>query len=287
LTTLATAVLIFWRRKAVFGGFGRAVSRLPLTGDQAYDVVMAGVSRFAAWQTRRVQSGIQRRYILIVFATLGLGLAVTLGIKDAIRWPTETPQATLLEWSLALLVAASAVVTILARTRFLAICSLGVVGTCTALIFLIFGAPDVAMTQLIVETLVTVLVAMVLLKLPDFSKEIWPSRAIRIRNGFVALTVGVSITLVLLAVTAQPPQRAVTEYFERTAVPGGHGRNIVNVILVDFRALDTLGEITVLGIAGVAAFALLMPGPRRRLKASRPTKPSEKARQPDATEGAA
>lgn len=287
LTTLATAVLIFWRRKAVFGGFGRAVSRLPITGDQAYDVVLSGVSRFAAWQTRQVQSGIQRRYILIVFATLGLGLAVTLGIKDAIRWPTEVPQATFLEWSLALLVAASAVLTIRARTRFLAICSLGVVGTCTALIFLIFGAPDVAMTQLIVETLVTVLVAMVLLKLPDFRKEIWPSNAIRIRNGLVALTVGVSTTLVLLAVTAQPPQRTITEYFEQTAVPGGYGRNIVNVILVDFRALDTLGEITVLGIAGVAAFALLLPGPRRRLKATRSRKPREQASQSDATEGAA
>ncbi len=287
LATLATALLIYWQREAVFGGFRRAISRLPLTGDRAYDLSMDGVARIAAWQTRRVQSGIQRRYILVVFATLGLGLAVTLFIKDATRWPTELPQATFLEWSLALLVAASALLTIRARSRLLAICSLGVVGTCTALIFLIFGAPDVAMTQLIVETLVTVLVAMVLLKLPDFRKEVWRSAASRLRDGLVALTVGASTTLVLLAVTAQPPQKALTEYFERTAVPGGFGRNIVNVILVDFRALDTLGEITVLSIAGVAAFALLMPSPRRRVRATNSTNPLAIASQSDGSEGPA
>ena len=134
----------------------------------------------------------------------------------------------------------------------------------TALIFLTFGAPDVAMTQMIVETLVTVIVAIVLLKLPDFRNEIWPSRPARLRNAIVAVTVGISVTLVLLAVTASPPQPDLREYFERTAVPGGQGRNIVNVILVDFRALDTMGEISVLAIAGAAVFALLLPGPRQR-----------------------
>ena len=74
----------------------------------------------------------------------------------------------------------------------------------------------------------------------------------------------------MLAVTASPPPPDLQEYFERTAVPGGQGRNIVNVILVDFRALDTMGEITVLAIAGAAVFALLLPGARRRESAPLP-----------------
>jgi multicomponent Na+:H+ antiporter subunit A len=120
------------------------------------------------------------------------------------------------------------------------------------------------MTQLIVETLVTVIVAIVLLKLPDFRNEVRPSGPKRLRNGIVAVTVGIGFTLLMLAVTASPPQPDLKEYFERTALPGGQGRNIVNVILVDFRALDTMGEITVLAIASAAVFALLLPGPRQR-----------------------
>ena len=153
------------------------------------------------------------------------------------RAGTVGGNATFLDWSLAALVAAASLVIIRSRSRLLGICALGVVGVATALIFLTFGAPDVAMTQMVVETLVTVIVAIVLLKLPDFRNEIWPSRPARLSNAVVAVTIGICVTLVLLAVTGSPPQPDLREYFERTAVPGGQGRNIVNVILVDFRAL--------------------------------------------------
>ncbi len=263
LATLTAAVVGFWKRAAVTQVLARLERLVPIRGDRAYDATMNGIAAVAAWQTRRLQSGVQRHYLLIVFATLGASLAVTLWIKNVAPWPVRLAEATFLDWSLAALVAAASVVIIRSRSRLLAICALGVVGVATALIFLTFGAPDVAMTQLIVETLVTVIVAIVLLKLPDFRNEVWPSGSARLRNGIVAVTVGIGVTLVLLAVTASPPQPELREYFERTAVPGGQGRNIVNVILVDFRALDTMGEITVLAIAGAAVFALLLPGPRR------------------------
>ncbi len=267
LATLTAAALVFWKRAAATRALARLARLVPVTGDRAYDAAMLGIAALAERQTRLLQSGIQRRYLLIVFATLGSSLAVTLWLKDAVR-PVRLPDATFLDWSIAALVAASALVTIRTRSRLLAICALGVVGISTALIFLVFGALDVAMTQLIVETLVTVIVAIVLLKLPGFRNEIWPSARTQMRDGAVALTVGVSITLALLAVTESPPQPALREYFERTAVPGAHGRNVVNVILVDFRALDTLGEITVLAIAGAAVVALLAPGSPRRERAA-------------------
>ena len=264
LVTLAAAALGFWKRAAVAQALARVRRLVPFSGDGAYDAAMNGIAGIAAWQTRRLQSGVQRQYLLIVFATLGLSLAVTLWIKDVVPWPARLADATFLDWSLTAVVAAASVVIIRSRSRLLGICALGVVGVATALIFLNFGAPDVAMTQLIVETLITVIVAVVLLKLPNFGKESWPSKPASLRNGIVAVTVGVSVTLVLLAVTGSPPQPDLREYFERNAVPGGHGRNIVNVILVDFRALDTMGEISVLAIAGAAVFALLLPRPRRR-----------------------
>ena len=263
LVTLAAAALGFWKRAAIAHALAACRRLVPLSGDRAYDAAMNGIAAVAAWQTRRLQSGVQRHYLLTVFATLGLSLAATLWIKDVVPGPVRLADATFLDWSLAALIAAASVVIIRSRSRLLGILALGVVGVATALIFLNFGAPDVAMTQFVVETLVTVIVAVVLLKLPDFRSQIWLSRPARLRNGIVAVTVGVSVTLLLLAVTGSPPQPDLREFFERTAVPGGHGRNIVNVILVDFRALDTLGEITVLAIAGAAVFALLLPGPRR------------------------
>ena len=263
LVTLAAAVLAFWKRSAIADALAGLRKLVPLSGDRAYDAAMNGIAAVAVWQTRRLQSGVQRNYLLIVFATLGLSLAFTFWIKNVVAGPVRLGAATFLDWSLAALIVAACVVIIRSRSRLLAISALGVVGISTALIFLMFGAPDVAMTQLVVETLVTVIVAIVLLKLPDFGNEISPSAPARLRNAIVAVTVGTSVTLVLLAVTASPPQPALRDYFERNSVPGGQGRNIVNVILVDFRALDTMGEIAVLAIAGAAVFALLQPGIRR------------------------
>lgn len=267
--TLAAGCWLYWKRSASLAGLRRILARVPVSGDRSYDALMDGIAGFSIKLTRLMQCGIQRRYLLIVFGTLGLGLAATIWLKDAVVWPSELPRATFVEWGLAALIVASAIETIRAKSRLLAICALGVVGAATALIFLLFGAPDVAMAQFTVETLIVVIVAMVLLKLPDFKGEVRPSGLGRLRDGLVSSLVGVTTALVVLAVTAEPPQMALTDFFERTSVPGGFGRNVVNVILVDFRALDTLGEITVLAIASVAAYMLVARRPRRRVPSNR------------------
>lgn len=268
LTWLAGA-LIYARGSALLAGLSRFLARLPVSGDRSYDAFMNGIATFSARLTQVMQCGIQRRYLLIVFSALGLGLTATIWIKGTVIWPTEIPKATFVEWGLAVLIIASAIETIRAKSRLLAICALGVVGAGTALIFLLFGAPDVAMAQFTVETLIVVIVAIVLLKLPDFRGEVRPTGLGRVRDALVSAVVGGATALTVMAVTAEPPQLALTKYFETAAVPEGFGRNIVNVILVDFRALDTLGEITVLGIASVAAYMLVARRTRRRSQRNR------------------
>ena len=118
-----------------------------------------------------------------------------------------------------------------------------------------FGAPDVAITQLLVETLVVVLVAVILLRLPGLYRH--ASRPGHGLDAVLALAVGAVITLTLLAIVDTPLNRSLTEYFEANSVPAAFGRNIVNVILVDFRALDTFGEIAVVAVAALAAYALI------------------------------
>ena len=275
--TLAAGALIYARGSALLAALGRVLERVPASGDRLYDAFMNGIATFSKGLTRVMQCGIQRRYLLIVFSTLGLGLTATMWLKDAVVLPSETPRATWVEWGLAALIIASAIETIRAKSRLLAICALGVVGAATALIFLLFGAPDVAMAQFTVETLIVVIVAIVLLKLPDFRGEVRSTGLGRVRDGLVSTLVGVATALMVLAVTTEPPQMALTRYFENAAVPEGFGRNVVNVILVDFRALDTLGEITVLGIASVAAYMLVARRTRRRAhqnrNAERPPEP--------------
>ena len=85
----------------------------------------------------------------------------------------------------------------------------------------------------------------------------------------VAAGIGVVATLVFLSVLSQPFDPRLSDYFRQTSVPEAHGHNLVNVIIVDFRALDTLGEITVLGLAAIAAAAVIT-GLRRRAKEDRP-----------------
>lgn len=270
IATLATGAALYRHKAPLLDRLRWSLAPLPLTGDRAYDSMMAGIADLGSWLNRHLQSGIQRRYILVVFATLGLSLATTLALKDAAAWPAAVPSATFVEWALAAMIAVSTFLTIQSKSRVLAICALGIVGTGAALIFLLFGAPDVALTQFLAEMLVVVIVAVVLLRLPNFQGERRRTGLGRTRDIFVAATVGVATTVVLLAVTAQPPQQALTEYFARKSVPEGFGRNVVNVILVDFRALDTLGEITVLAVAGAAAYALIRLRPRRPASSVKP-----------------
>jgi multicomponent Na+:H+ antiporter subunit A len=123
------------------------------------------------------------------------------------------------------------------------------------MLFVLYGAPDLAMTQLAVETLTVIILALTLYHLPRFSRL--TSSAGRARDAIVALVAGGLVSLLVLTALATPMQSRLTPYFTENSATLAKGRNIVNVILVDFRALDTLGEITVLAVAAIGIFALL------------------------------
>ena len=139
----------------------------------------------------------------------------------------------------------------------MAICCLGVVGAGIAMLFLTYGAPDVALTQLLVETLTVIIVAIVLLRLPDLNKRHTIPIAVRVGNAVLAVSIGTLVSSLILAVNSTELDLALTQFFEANSYLAAHGRNIVNVILVDFRSLDTLGEITVVALAGLAGYALI------------------------------
>jgi multicomponent Na+:H+ antiporter subunit A len=165
---------------------------------------------------------------------------------------------TLIDWAIVLLVTASVAVVLRTRSRLTAITALGGVGAGIAIVYVVYGAIDVAMTQLFVEILVVVFLAIAMVRLP-------PSGAVPFHagNALVAVLLGVTVTLAVLAVLGTPLDPTLTRFFEAASYPEAHGKNVVNVILVDFRGFDTMGEISVIVIAGIAAVAVLRAGRRQ------------------------
>ena len=175
---------------------------------------------------------------------------------DNIGVTFRTPPVDLLVWSVALLTLGGGLAVMIIRSRLIAIMSMGVLGLGVAFVFLIFGAPDLAFTQLMVETLSVVILALVITRLPVFGVDRrGPLRIVR--DASIAIAVGGAFTALLLTITSAPLDIGLSAYFSERSYTEAFGRNIVNVILVDFRALDTLGEIAVVTVAGVAVLGLL------------------------------
>jgi multicomponent K+:H+ antiporter subunit A len=142
------------------------------------------------------------------------------------------------------------------RRRFLALIPLSVVGLMCALAFVRFSAPDLALTQLAIEVVTIILLLLALFFLPQRTPvESTPRR--RLRDLMLSLTLGTTTGLLTWTVLTRPPGETIADFFLENSLPGGGGANVVNVILVDFRGFDTLGEISVLAIAALAIHALL------------------------------
>jgi len=222
--------------------------------EAGYERLMAGMVAFAGWQTRMLQNGQLRNYLLTTLLVLvGLvGHALlfrhTLDIEFALSLYLH-------EAVVAGLMVAGAVAACVMRSRLAAVAALGVMGFSIALTFVLFSAPDLAITQLLVETLTVILLVLVLFRLPRFATLSTPVE--RLRDLAVASLTGGMITLLMLSVLSGERLPRISDYMVANSQPLGKGHNIVNVILVDFRALDTLGEMFVLALAAIGVYAML------------------------------
>ncbi|MGV3549302.1 monovalent cation/H+ antiporter subunit A [Rhizobium sp.] len=146
--------------------------------------------------------------------------------------------------------------------RLAALVTLGGVGLIVSMTFAWLSAPDVAVTQLLVEIVTTVLILLGLRWLPKRSERVDEhlsirARARRLQDFLLAVACGVGMMLIAYAVMTTPVPDTIANYFLANSYTEGGGRNVVNVILVDFRGFDTLGEITVLGVVALTVYALL------------------------------
>jgi multicomponent K+:H+ antiporter subunit A len=223
-------------------------------GRRVYEWKLEQATRWAGRLTDRIENGsLQRFLLMMVLAALVMG-AVPF-YADSLSPGVSQPMPALgwLVWAVA--VAGTLATVFLHRKRLVALVVLGAVGLAVSLGFILLSAPDLALTQLLVEMVTITLLLLALHYLPDES-PVEPSKARRWRDGAIALAAGGGVAALVYAVITKPLDTVSTELLALSQPEGG-GTNVVNVILVDFRGLDTLGEITVFGIAGLVLHALL------------------------------
>lgn len=237
------------------------------TGAQLFNRSLSRLFAAAGRVTALVETGsLQRSISWLLMATVtvvavSLFSANTPGTGNRPQLPVTLPALAL--WLL--LLAACAWLVLRHHDRFQSIIVAGAVGLVTALTFVAFSAPDLALTQLTVEVVSTVLMLMGLALLPQHSPHESPP-ARKLRDAALALAAGAGLAWLAWVMLTRDHDSIAWYFLNQSAIAGG-GTNVVNVILVDFRGYDTLGEITVLGIAAVGVMAL-MDGLRVRRSSS-------------------
>ena len=257
------ALYLLLRRGVVAGRFKHA-PLLGLNGQRLFESTLYGLDRASRWalavlSTYRLQPQMLLMVLAaIVFASVALW-AGGISWGDRPRVPGNLEFALL--WVLGC-VAALAAANQAKFHRLAALILLGAVGLAVSLTFLWFSAPDLALTQLTVEVVTTVLFLLGLRWLPKRRPEEAEHlglrvRARRARDFVVSLVAGGGMAVLAYAMMTRPAPQSISPFFIDRALPEGGGTNVVNVMLVDFRAFDTMGEITVLGIVGLTVYALL------------------------------
>ncbi|HMJ75500.1 MAG TPA: hydrogen gas-evolving membrane-bound hydrogenase subunit E [Iamia sp.] len=258
-----------------------ALGHTPASSAGLYGLALRGLNALADRVTGVAQPGSLPIYLGVIATTAAVipGGMLLLSGPSWPGWPelVETP----VHIPVAALVLGAALAASVVRRRFTAALYLGLVGYAMAGLFVVQGAPDLALTQVAIETLTTVLFVLVLRRLPDrFASRTPPwRRAIRLA---VAGSVGATVFFLALATGAEHPPTPTSDAMVERAYPDGEGRNVVNVVLVDFRGFDTLGEITVLTAGAIGTVALARAGRRPQRGDGKPLRGTAEHAVPDA-----
>ena len=268
--TVCGVILYFVLRRVL--DFHAVVTRSQ--GRMLFDWHLDALSSLALRFTDGIANGsLQRMLLMLVLVAIAVGAAPFIGGGELRAWPAPQPMP-LLGWLLwLLLVACTLAGLFLYRQRLLAVLVIGGTGLAVSLAFVFLSAPDLALTQLLVEMVTLTLMLLAMNYLPGTSKDA-PTRWRRWRDAAVAVAAGTGVAALAYTLMTAPTRTMAGEMLAR-GLPEAYGRNVVNVILVDFRGFDTFGEITVFAIAGLVVHALLrrarmapdkaMPGPPIRL----------------------
>lgn len=223
--------------------------------EAGYAGLLNATVRFSAWQTKVLQNGKTGNYMMVLILTAVALVGYTLLSQHGLVLPALDDDIRFYELAIALLMVLTVTYVTFTRSRLGAVATMGALGFSVALMFILFSAPDLGITQVLVETLTVILLVLVLFRLPGFAR--YSSRFEIARDVSVAALFGALMALLMLAAMEVRYFDSISGYYLENSYDMAFGKNVVNVILVDFRALDTLGEIFVLGIAALGVFSML------------------------------
>ncbi|MCH7403517.1 putative monovalent cation/H+ antiporter subunit A [Belliella kenyensis] len=256
LLTLTLGVILYMIVKPSSSLFSKTLKFEMIAPQTLFEIFGKFFNAFARFWTGLFQNGYLRNYVITILGFLTILLAYRL--YQGVNLYIDTKQLTALtiyEVIVALMMIVAIVFTVFSRSRLVAVASLGVMGYTICLIFLFYSAPDLAMTQFSIDTLTVILFVLVIYNLPKYKN--FSSKAVRIRDGILSVFFGSLIAILTLEVLSEPLNRETSIFYAESAYLLAKGKNVVNVILVDFRGFDTMVEITVLVIAAIGVFSLL------------------------------
>jgi multicomponent K+:H+ antiporter subunit A len=260
---LVGGILLYACRRPLFSWY----AGLPtISAIDLFEKAMRSLQGFAQGVTGLLENGSQQRYLLWMLGSVLVLVIIALSPLTQLRGSLPyTPVDGLTVLGFAVLCLTSLLTVVYHRERLIALMIIGGAGLMVVLAFARYSAPDLALTQVSVEVVTIILLMLVLYFMPDRTPPESSSARV-LRDLLVALAVGTLIALLTYAVMTRPYD-SIALFFMQNSIPGGGGTNVVNVILVDFRGFDTMGEITVLAIAAVGIYALLhglhLPHPER------------------------
>lgn len=263
--TIAGGLLVFLLRRKFWSVSESVLAAIRPYGSEAmYDRIFYGVVAFSKWQTKRLQTGRLHDYVFVIASATAV-----LVVWALFSFPGYLPAIDLenFDFGIAMLVILMAVASFMAVRSdryFLILGALGTVGFGVALIFAYYGAPDLAITQLMVEALTVVLFMFVIHGLPPIRQ--YSDRLTTGRDFTLSLVFGLVIACLAWLAVKLNFGSPISETLAAMSYPEAKGKNIVNVILVDFRALDTFGEITVVASAAIGIAALMGSRISKKLK---------------------
>ncbi|UQZ94120.1 Na+/H+ antiporter subunit A [Bacillus safensis] len=229
-----------------------------------YDRSLIGLEKGSYRLTNSYMTGFLRDYLVYVFGFMIIVIGGVMFYQQAFSFKTDQAASIgTYEMILSLVMVAATIATVFASSRLTAIIALGVMGYTLSLFFVIFRAHDLALTQLIIETISVALFLLCFYHLPKLSLK-QKTRRFKMTNFIISLGVGVVVTCLAFASTSQQSLDTISTYFIENSYKLAGGDNIVNVILVDFRGFDTLFEITVLAIAALGIYGLLKTQTKRK-----------------------
>ena len=226
------------------------------TFNHLYETGIEKMESSSASFTNFYMTGSIRHYVMYIFVVIVGILTTSMFAFDILHFDIQfNDNIGVYDISILSAMVAAALLTLFTKNRITAIVSLGAVGYLMVMLFVVFRAPDLALTQMVVETATTVLFLLCFYHLPKLGKRIEKMK-FKLSNFIVSLAVGLTFTTLTLIATNHKLYQSISEFFEDAYDLAG-AKNIVNAILVDFRGFDTMMEISVLLIAGLGVFTLI------------------------------